>query len=345
MAEGKTAPERGMRRTRLMAAMAVTVVLFGSSTGAEPLDWPFWGAYHPLRVLEAKPPVRGPWTFIAYGDTRAAEFHRNYGVPTLCRINPTLILHTGDAIKHGGGIWTRNIDWIRWELESRALRDSIAFFPVMGDCELSDREPLTADHEQAYTGVQHFTRIYSLPGESGWDPWYSFAWDGVTFVVLADLEHSLFPGSPQWMWLERTLRESATPHVVTVSHLPVYSCDRGARADWLYAGEFADLLKRNGVRLHISGHDRVFYRTVREGITCVTSAGGGGVMQPLGESRRTMKGDVSFTGAGHEDGEDYFYYTAFEVDGGVITGKTVSFKTGAVLDTFRITARDTKGAR
>ncbi len=342
MAAGKRSGLYVITLFSLVFTAGTLIILFTAGPGLsqpDANDWPFWGSYSPLRVLKAKPPVREPWTFVAYGDTRAANFHRNYGVPALCRLNPALIVHTGDAIKHGGGIWTRNVDWIRWELESRALRDSIPFFPVIGECELSDREPRTEDHEQGYTGIQHFTRIYSLPGESGWDPWYSFAYGGVTFVVLADLEHSLFPGSPQWIWLERTLREAATPHVIAVSHLPVHTAGDGNHSDWPYASQLTALMKRYGVGLHISGHARFFSRTVRDGITHVVSAGGGGEMQPLPESANPGPDEVCFTGAGREDGEDYFYYTAFEVNGGTITGAAVSFKTGRVFDTFRVAAR------
>ncbi|MHB9028178.1 MAG: metallophosphoesterase family protein [Candidatus Latescibacterota bacterium] len=305
----------------------------------DPGDWPSWGSYDPLKVLQSKPAPSGEWTFVAYGDTRAAEFHRNHGVPCLCRLNPALIVHTGDAMKYGGGVWTRNIDWIRWELESRALRDSIPFFPVLGNHEESVREPRTADHELQYTGAQHFSRFYDLPGDSGEGSYYSFVYGEVTFVMLSTLEDKLFPGSPQWMWLERTLGEATTPHVVTFSHKDIYTVGDKEDGAWKHAPEFTSLLKKYGVGLHISGHDHIYYRTVRDGVAYVISAGGGSGMYPLGNLRSVISGDKYFSGEGQLDKESYNYYLSCKVHGDVISGEAVSFRTGKVLDRFSVKAR------
>lgn len=336
----------GARRGALLlpAALVAGFIFFVSVSWPEydPGDWPSWGSYDPIKVLQSKPAPSGEWTFAVYGNTHAADFHRNRGVPCLCRLNPSLILHTGDAMKYGGGIWTRNVDWIRWELESRALRDSIPFFPVLGNHEESVREPRTADHELQYTGAQHFSRFYHLPGDTGEGAYYSFVYGDVTFVVLASLEDTCFPGSPQWMWLEKTLAEAKTPHIVTVSHNDIYTVGEIQDCTGKHAAEFTSLLKKNGVRLHISGRDHIYYRTVRDGVTFVISAGGGGEMSPLRNLRNAISGDKYFSGKGKLDSENYNYYLSCTVNGDTISGEVVSFLTGKVLDRFSVKARDRK---
>ncbi len=326
--------------------LSAGLLLFSSISWSDagPADWPSWGAYNPITLLRSKPPA-DKWTFVAYGNSRAAEFHRNWGIPRLCELNPALIVSTGNTMEYGGGIWTRNIDWLRWELESRALRDSIPFFPVIGSYEAEALEPLTDDHDLHYTGARHFSLFYELPGESGGECHYSFEYGGVTFIVLDTLEKKLFPGSPQWIWLERTLERTDARHVVTFSHNDIYSVGEKNKSPWEYADEFTALLKRNAVRLHISGRDGIYYRTLRDGVTFIVSAGGGADMSPLKNLGSAERGDKYFTGNGKLNRERYHYYTAFEVNGDAITGKTVSFATGKVLDTFSITVRNRRASK
>ena len=304
-------------------------------SGAE--SWPPWGAYNPLKLLRSRPVPEGSWTFAAYGDTKGAEFHRTRTIPALLKLNPTLIINTGDVVNYGNGSGAKRKDWPAWERESHELRYRIPFFPIFGNHEFKGRGLLGLPWGN---GAELYRQFYDLPEDSGGHKlYYSFVYGNVTFIALATWGDSLHPGSPQWRWLEMTLKEAKTPHIVTLTHTHIYTV--GAKPDslWEYAPEFTLLLKKYGVKLHLSGHDHIYYRTVRDGVTFVITAGGGADMYPLKHLGNAIPGDVYFTGSGKKNKDDFYYYTLFEIRGDVITGKAVSIKTGKVLDTFTVSAR------
>lgn len=320
----------------VICGIALLAAFWGRvSAGAE--SWPPWGAYDPLKVLRSKPEPEGAWTFAAYGDTRGEKFHSERTIPRLLEVDPCLILSVGDMVSYGNGFRAKAKDWPLWEKESGELRRRIPFFPVFGNHENYGRGPLGLP---IGNGDGLYRQFYRLPEDSGGrELYYSFVWGGVTFIALATWGDRLVPGSPQWIWLEKTLKHAATPHIVTFSHTHIYTVGKKSGSLDGHAPEFSALLARYGVKLHLSGHDHIYYRTVRDGVTFVITAGAGAEMHPIRHLANALPGDVYFTGKGKKDGKDLYFYTLFEVRGDVITGKAVSINTGKVLDTFTVSAR------
>ncbi|MHB9028177.1 MAG: metallophosphoesterase family protein [Candidatus Latescibacterota bacterium] len=321
---------------------AASLFLAVSCALAGPDDWPSWGQYSPLKVLQSKPKPAGKWSFIVYGDSKGSSFHKETFIPELLKLNPTLIVNTGDMVARGGGVLSREEDWKPWEEESRELRNRIPFFPVIGNHETTVREPKSPDHNQYYKGMRNFSLFYDLPKESGWEFYYSFVYGNITYVILAIPGADFKPDTVQWQWLEQTLAKATTPHIITFSHSQIYSVGDKEDYIWAHAAELTALLKKYGVKLHFSGNDHIYYRTLRDGVTYVISAGGGAKMYPLNHLSNAIPGDVYFSGDGKPDMENYYYYVALDVDGDTISGKTVLANSGKVADTFTVKARDGK---
>jgi len=196
-----------------------TIFFFFLNAVAE--SWPPWGSYNPLKLLQTKPVPSGYWTFVAYGDSKGAKFHRKKTVPALLKLNPTLILNTGDVVNYGNGSGAKKTDWPAREKESRELRYRIPFFPVFGNHEYSGKGFLGIPSKN---GTDIYRQFYELPEDSGGNElYYSFVYNNVTFIFLATWGDSLRPGTPQWKWLETTLKQAKTPHIVTLTHTHIYT--------------------------------------------------------------------------------------------------------------------------
>jgi acid phosphatase type 7 len=316
--------------------LLAALVLIGFIIPSHSENWPPWGSYDPLKLLRSKPFFKGDWTFVAYGDSKGSKFNRERTIPALLKLNPTLIINTGDMVNYGYGSGAKTGDWPEWEKESRALRQQIPFFPAFGNHEYRGKGFLGLPSRD---GSELYSQFYDLPKDSGGNGlYYSFVYDNVTFIFLATWGDSLHPGTPQWKWLETIMKEAKTPHIVTVTHIPVYTV--GSKPNWEFAPEFTALIKKYGVRLHLSGHDHIYYRTVRDGITFIITAGGGAEEYDLRKKVNALPGDIYFSGSGMKNKKDFYYYTLFEVQGETITGKAISINTGRVLDSFTINSRE-----
>ncbi|MHA2371105.1 MAG: metallophosphoesterase family protein, partial [Candidatus Hodarchaeales archaeon] len=113
--------------------------------------------------------------------------------------------------------------------------------------------------------------------------YYSFDYENVHFIVL-NIEwdwdgNNLTLYEPQLNWLLADLTASKADFTVVTFHRPAYSVRAGASYRWAQAaairGVLHDYFVQYGVDLVFTGHDHMYYRTLRDGIYYVTTAGGG----------------------------------------------------------------------
>lgn len=225
----------------------------------------------------AAAPADALFRFAAYGDTRDNhDIHREI-VAGVMSFQPALVLQTGDLVHHGGAA----DEWRIFDEITGEMRRRIPYYPARGNHDVSSE----GYYEQRVT----------QPVLSGNKLYYSFEKENLHFVAL-DTQQDVGPASEEGRWLEADLAQAraAGKFIVPFFHKAIFSVGPHAVESDVVALRpvLHSLFRRHGVRLVFEGHDHIYYRTVRDGITYVVTGGGGA---PLYDSRHPeleIPGDV-----------------------------------------------------
>ena len=256
------------------------------------------------------------FTFAAIGDTNpglgvtAPMVASIYG-----KYRPDFTLHGGDIQYYSSGLET--YQW--WMQHMQPMLRTGAFYPSVGN------------HEDELSGEKksYFDRFWGGAGFDGTNEYYRFESGGVWFFAL-DTELDESPASEQGTWLESKLldaqKQPGFRFSVVFKHRPYVTCgDTGesssARAAW------ASIFVKTGVKLVVQAHMHGYERFELEGLTYVTTAGGGGA---LGD----VNANISRPECASRAASGKFYNaTIFDVKPGQLVG-TVVDDHGAVRDSF-----------
>jgi acid phosphatase type 7 len=214
----------------------------------------------PPPSAEATAATEPLFRFAAYGDTRDGhDVHRKI-VEDVLSFHPALVLQTGDLVHHGSAAE----EWQTFDEITGAMRRQVPYYPARGNHDVSPE----GYYEQRVT----------QPVLSGNKLYYSFEKGGLHFVAI-DTQQPLGPESEQGRWLAADLAQAQTAgrFIVPFFHKAIFSIGpHAAEPDVLALKPILHpLFQRHGVRLAFEGHDHVYYRTVRDGITYVVTGGGG----------------------------------------------------------------------
>src|SRR3954470_19086888 len=198
--------------------------------------------------------------FAAYGDTRDGhEAHRQI-VADVLSFHPSLVLQTGDLVHHGDAA----DEWRIFDDITGDMRRQVPYYPARGN------------HDVGREG--YYEQRVTQPVLSGNKLYYSFEKENLHFVAI-DTQQEVGPESEQGRWLEADLAQAqaAGRFIIPFFHKAIYSIGPHAvEGDVLTLKPILHpLFQRHGVRLVFEGHDHVYYRTVRDGITYVVTGGGG----------------------------------------------------------------------
>jgi 3',5'-cyclic AMP phosphodiesterase CpdA len=216
--------------------------------------------------------------FAAYGDTRDNhDVHRDV-VAKVMGFQPALVLQTGDLVHHGDAA----DEWAVFDDITAAMRRTVAYYPARGN------------HDVSANG--YYEARVTSPVLSGNKLHYSFERGGVHFIAL-DTQEALAPGSAQRRWLEEDLgqAQAAGRLIVPFFHKAIFSVGPHAGEPDVVALRpiLHPLFRKYGVKLVFQGHDHIYYRTVRDGITYVVTGGGGAPLYDLAHQDMAIPGDVS----------------------------------------------------
>jgi hypothetical protein len=276
--------------------------------------------------------------------------------------NPTLGPHTTDLESHlmpmkpdftlhGGDI----------QYYDSTLETWAAWFPLMApllrggaiQVAIGNHESEKPDEYAQYT-----VRFFGGAGQDGADDHYRFESGGIWFHTI-NTENPVDPSSEQGMWLTSILADSAKKPGFRASvvyfHKPFLTCgDTGD--DTAAEAYYAPLFVKYKVAIVFQAHMHGYERFVKDGLTWVTAAGGGGAINDpsmntsrdycntrvaVGDYYNATIVDVSASpsangvagapDAGGADGGD----GGAPAPNGTMTGHTYD-TTGAVRDTFTI---------
>ena len=258
--------------------------------------------------------------FMAIGDTNPTLGDNTKSV--LSRAlpeKPDFVLHGGDIQYYSSGFET----WAAWFPIMAPMLRAGAFFPAIGN------------HESEKPGefAQYTLRFFGNAGFDGTDAYYRFASGGVWFFSV-DTEESVTPGSAEGTWLLQSLDDAVKRpgyrFGVVYFHKPFVTC--GDTGDDPAAYQYwAPVFKAHKVPLVLQAHMHGYERFLLDGVSYITSAGGGGIMgDPNANTTRPYCAQRSAAGA-------FFHAMIFDVPGsGPISGKAID-RDGVVRDSFQIT--------
>lgn len=264
-------------------------------------------------------PDGGRVHFMAIADTNPLFGNATTHVlEKLLPLGPDFVVHGGDIQYYDSGLET----WRGWFPVMQPMLASGALMAAMGNHESEKPEELA-------TYALRFFGDASMGGERAY---YTFETGGVHFFAL-DTETSLAPETPQGTWLVTKLDEvSKLPGYrasIIVLHRPLVTCGDTAQDD-ASRNHYAPIFAQHKVPLVIQGHMHGYERFELDGITYVTTGGGGALIDDVDENlSRAESAARKASGA-------FFHAIDVTIDGKNLHGATIDDK-GLTRDTFDIT--------
>jgi 3',5'-cyclic AMP phosphodiesterase CpdA len=214
----------------------------------------------------------GPFTFAVFGDSKNNPPFWDL-LRFIDRQKPDFAVTTGDLVDRGGGA--------RGAQEYATLARSGGWFlqkyptwPVPGNHELAGG---------ANDARRNYERFFGFPPGR-----YSFRCGPATFAVL----DWPTPGREATAWLERTLTAAGDGPKFVVLHDVLYTV--GSKAAGNRPTPLTRLFTQHRVTAVFQGHDHGYYRTRRDGVWYITSAGAGAEIYRLRHWKSALNGDVFY---------------------------------------------------
>ncbi len=219
-------------------------------------------------------PVKArPFIFAVYGDSRSLPETHSRVARAIAEARPEFVLHTGDLVASGGVLE-------QWRSQffsgASAYMDEVTLWPSLGN------------HEGG--AVWYFT-FMALPGN---ERWYSFDYANAHFIIL-DSNVRMDPESRQYAWLKEDLSKTHVPWKFIGFHHPAFSSgphgipgeDGRPREKPMRDAEdyILPLAGENDVAILFWGHDHIYERSIKDGVQCVTTGGGGAPLYEITASR------------------------------------------------------------
>jgi 3',5'-cyclic AMP phosphodiesterase CpdA len=215
---------------------------------------------HPANIAPSPPAPGTLFRFAAYGDTRDHHAIHQDIVDKVLAQGPALVLQTGDLVHHADAA----DEWAKFDQITAALRQRVPYYPARGNHDMGERG--------------YYEARVTQPILSGNKLYYSFEKGNVHFVAL-DTQQPLEPGSAEYIWLDDDLAKAhvAGRFIVPFFHKAIFSIGpHSAEGDVRALRPILHpLFRKHGVTLAFQGHDHLYYRTRRDGITYVVTGGGG----------------------------------------------------------------------
>jgi predicted phosphodiesterase len=248
------------------------------------------------------------FTFAVVGDSGKGGKSQLVVAELLERLEPDLILHTGDVVYPRGE--ERHYDR-SFFVPYRRLIKEVPIFPTLGN------------HDVEKNNGAAYLKNFHLPhnNRQSSQRYYSFDWGNAHFVALnSELYHEDDSDSPeeQKAWLEHDLRETRQPWKFVFLHRGLYSSsNHGGDED--IREDLEPVFVRCKVDMVFSGHDHNYERTVPiKGVIYVVTGGGGKDLYRARRSKWTaFSKKVHHAVLARIDGER-FSLEAIEPEGAVV---------------------------
>lgn len=227
-------------------------------------------APEPAAPVAAAPPALH---FAIYGDCRSRPDKHREVVAQMVAFAPQFVFQTGDLVGDG-------YDTAEWQQAYEIIAPLRALGPYYMALGNHDR------------GNPDFATQLDLPVAEPTDTWYTVVKDDVRFFVLNTNTLRLpDEGAEQLTWFETALAAATEPFRIVIEHHPCYTIGEYAPGDLTVRQRLGPLLTSHRVTAVFSGHDHGYYRTLRDGVPYIVSAGGGAPLYDQ-DASLAQEGDV-----------------------------------------------------
>ncbi|PHQ57406.1 MAG: hypothetical protein COC16_01025 [Lutibacter sp.] len=291
-----------------------------------------------IMLSDDKVKLKKPMHFLVFGDSKGSIYLKDV-LKRADLLNPQFCLTTADLVNKGAGnIGVR--DYKKLDEDAGWFFRKYPTWPTLGNHEVSG---LAIDKKNdVKSGKKNFADFFGLK-----EPLYSFTYGNATFIAL---DWGKVSKSPKKLaWLEQELKKAQGKHIFIFKHRPYYTV--GIKSYQDVEGKttaVTELFSNYKVSAVFSGHDHLYYRTVRDGVNYIISAGAGASIYSLDREKDTISGDVyygrlkegsdEFKFHGSSNEEVFFNKPVYFVISVKITGKKITFEmidtAGKIWDTF-----------
>ncbi len=313
--------------------VGVAAVLIGAAAFGFPPARPF-DPRPEMTTAEARA-KHGRFRFVVLGDSKNNPPFAGV-LEEAAGFKPDFALSTGDLVDRGAGTQGRE-QYDRLEELAGAFMRRVPTWPVIGNHEISGGDAAEAR--------ANYSRFFGIEEEN-----YAFDVGPARFIALTWPE----PDAATQTWLEHELEGARGRLIFIFQHNPYYTA--GSKTQVKNAPDAVTrLFTRYGVTAVFQGHDHGYYRTRRDGVWYITSAGAGAAIYRLNRYREALPGDVFYGQApaegspvpgdrywlhrpGHRDrtfDRPQFYVVVVDVNGRRVTARAVTTR-GEQLDALTL---------
>jgi len=214
--------------------------------------------------------------FLVFGDAKHSP-HFSTVLEKADSLRPQFVITTADLVQKGGGSAGVK-SYAKLDKQGGWFFRKYPTWPSFGNHENVGGED----------SVENFKDFFGL------EPYYTFSYANALFIALG-WAPKVKDDPIKFKWLESILKKARGKHVFVFQHRPHYTVGKKTYSD--VEGKETKttrLFTKYGVRAVFSGHDHIYYRTVRGGVNYVISAGAGAGIYPLDRESDAIKGDVYY---------------------------------------------------
>jgi hypothetical protein len=272
--------------------------------------------------------------FLVFGDSKGSIYFPDV-LKRADALQPDFCITTADLVNVGAGETGK----INYELLDEKGGWFMRKYPMW---------PTVGNHEEAGgdDGVENFTNFFGMKKAM-----YSFEYGNAKFIALP--WPKINEDSKKLRWLKKELKKAKGKHVFIFKHRPNYTVGMKLYDDVEGAeSETTKLYDKYKVTAVFSGHDHIYYRTKRNAVNYIISAGAGAYIYPLNREKDAIDGDVYYGRRTKEESingvapfkfhaadgtitdlpQAMYYVVSVKIDGDKVTVEMIDEKTGKVWD-------------